>query len=151
MTIGFTFARNEFRYCVLQGSFATPEFVEKDKISYPINLDLPEFMNWMQTQLLMIIDKLKPKRASYKISLALDNLEQIKYACYPQAILNLVAHQKELECEVISSGAINMTKFGGKRSEDIMAHVDTILGQHPPYWDKPMKEAALLAWFNLRA
>lgn len=147
--IGFNFTKNDFRFCVLDGTTTPPEIIEKNKIIYPNNMNTADLMEWFETQLSLIIDKNNPNQISHKISLNLTTLDQIKTSCYPQAILNLIAKKKNIFTNNYSSQAINATKFGQPKKTDVFKYIDTIIGTHPPYWDKPTKEAVLVAWFNL--
>jgi len=147
--IGFNFTKNDFRFCVLDGQTNPPTIIEKNKIGYPNNMDISDLMEWFETQLSLIIDKHKPNQISHKISLNLKTLDQIKNSCYPQAILNLIAKKKNIPIKNYSSQAINATKFGQPKKTDVCVYIDSIIGIHPPYWDKSTKEAVLVAWFNL--
>jgi hypothetical protein len=147
--IGFNFAKNDFRYCVLDGNTTPPTIVEKNKIVYPNNMGISDLMEWFETQLSLIIDKHQPYKISHKISLNLTSLDQIKTSCYPQAILNLLAKKKNILINSYSTKAINSTKFGKSKDTDVFSYIDLIIGIHPPYWDKSTKEAVLVAWFNL--
>lgn len=148
-TIGFNFTKNDFRFCVLNGLTEPPTIIEKNKIVYPNNMDTADLMEWFETQLSLIIDKHMPNKISHKISLNLKTLDQIKASCYPQAILNLLAKKKNISINIFSSQAINATKFGQPKKTDVFEYLDTVIGTHPPYWDKATKEAVLVAWFNL--
>ena len=112
-------------------------------------METAELMEWFETQLCLIIDKHTPNQISHKISTNLTTLDQIKSSCYPQAILNLIAKKKNININSFSSQGINATKFGQPKKTDVFAYVETIIGTHPPYWDKATKEAVLVAWFNL--
>lgn len=147
--IGFNFTKNDFRFCVLEGKTNPPTIIEKNKIVYPNNMDTADLMEWFETQLSLIIDKHQPSQISHKISLNLTTLDQIRASCYPQAILNLLAKKKNISIKNYSSQAINATKFGQTKRTDVFTYIDSIIGSHPPYWDKPTKEAVLVAWFNL--
>lgn len=147
--IGFNFTKNDFRFCVLDGTINPPTILEKNKIVYPNNMNTDDLMEWFETQLSLIIDKHHPNQISHKISLNLTTLDQIKTSCYPQAILNLLAKKKNIPINSYSSQAINATKFGQPQKTDVFVYMDSILGKHPPYWDKRTKEAVLVAWFNL--
>jgi Holliday junction resolvasome RuvABC endonuclease subunit len=148
--IGFNFTKNDFRYCIINGTKPIPTIIDKGKIVYPNSMDTPDLMEWFETQLSLIIDKYKPNQISHKISLNLPTLEQIKSSCYPQAILNLLSKKKNIPINNYSSQAINQpTKFGQTKKTDLYAHMDTIIGTHPPHWDKATKDAVLVAWLNL--
>ncbi len=147
--LGFNFTKNDFRFAILDGQTTPPVIIEKNKIVYPNNMETADLMEWFETQLSLIIDKHQPNHISYKISLNIKTLDQIKSSCYPQAILNLIAKKKNTQITSYSTPAINATKFGQPMKTDVFAYVDSIIGTHPPYWDKPTKEAVLVAWFNL--
>jgi len=146
--IGFNFTKNNFRYCVLEDSADPPVIIEKDKIIYP-KMATEELMEWFETQLALIIDKHKPNVLSHKISLNITSLDQIRTSCYPQGILNLIASKKGITINSFSSQAINATKFGQPKQVKVHNYIDTIIGEHKPYWDKATKDAVLVAWFNL--
>jgi Holliday junction resolvasome RuvABC endonuclease subunit len=145
---GFNFTKNDLRFCILDNSTNPPSIIEKSKIVYPNNLDTPELMEWFETQITLIVDKHSPIQISHKISLNISSLDQIKTSCYPQGILNLVAKRKNISINSYSSQAINATKFGLNKKDDVFKHIDTVIGTNPPYWDKATKEAVLVAWFN---
>lgn len=147
--IGFNFTKNDFRFCVLNGLINSPTIIEKNKIVYPNNMEIAELMEWFETQLSLIIDKHQPNQISHKISLNLSTLDQIRNSCYPQAILNLIAKKKNIPINNYSSAAINATKFGQTKKTDVYKYIDQIIGTHPPFWDKPTKDAVLVALFNL--
>lgn len=146
---GFNFTKNDFRYCILNGLTNPPTIIEKNKIVYPNNMDTSDLIEWFETQLSLIIDKHQPNQIAHKISLNLTTLDQIRTSCYPQAILNLLAKKRNIQISNYSAQAINATKFGQSKKTDVFIHMDTLIGSHPPYWDKPTKEAVLVAWFNL--
>jgi hypothetical protein len=147
--IGFSFTKNDLRYAVLefQDSEEIPKIIDKNKITYP-KRETSELMEWFETQLCLIIDKHTPNQLAYKISLTLPTLDQIRLSCYPQAILNLISRKKRLPIFCYSSQAINASKFGQPKKTDVYAFIDTLIGTHPPYWDKATKEAVLVGWFT---
>jgi hypothetical protein len=147
--LGLNFTKNDLRFCVLDGQNNPPAIIEKNKIVYPLNMETADLMEWFETQLCLIIDKHSPIQISHKISTNLSTLDQIKSSCYPQAILNLIAKKKNISINSFSSQGINATKFRQPKKTDVFAYIDTIIGTHPPYWDKATKEAVLVAWFNL--
>ncbi len=150
--IGFNFTKNDFRYSILEGDIKNPRFVSKEKIVYP-EYETPELMEWLETQLNLIIDKHKPNKVGYKISLpgfsgSLD-VPQITKTYYAQAILNLSCRKKMIVITHFTNQAINGKKLGLTNDVDLSKHVDDILGLHPPHWDKATKYAVLVAWFLL--
>lgn len=147
--IGFNFTKSDFRYCVLQSTTDQPLVIDKSKIIYPISMDVPSLMSWFETQLLLIINKVKADAVAHKISMNLTSLDQIRTSCYPQAILSLVCNKQGIPVGSYSSQAINATKFGQPKKVDVYTCLDSLIGSHPPYWDKGTKDAALVAFFKL--
>lgn len=146
--IGFNFTKNDFRFAVLENSSNPPQILDKNKIVLP-NMEIDELMEWFETQICLIIDKHNPDLISHKISSTLSTLDQIRTSCYPQGILNLVAKRKGIKINSYSPQGINATKFGEPKKTDVYKHIDPIIGEHKPYWDKATKDAVLVAWFNL--
>jgi Holliday junction resolvasome RuvABC endonuclease subunit len=146
--LGFNFAKNEFSFAVLEKTTNAPTLVEKNKIVLP-NLETDELMEWFETQISLIIDKHNPDIISHKISITISSLAQIKSSCYPQGILNLISKKKGIKINSFSSQGINATKFGEPKKTDVYKYIDPIIGVHKPYWNKAMKDAVLVAWFNI--
>lgn len=151
--IGFNFTKKDFRFAVLQWEKGQiPIIIEKNKITLPSTMNwdsVDDLMYWFETQLELIIDKHRPDVISHKISITLNTLDQIKFSCYPQAILNLIAKKRSIPIKSFSSQWINASKFGMPKKTDVFEHTTAVLWEHPPYWDKAMKEAVLVAWFNI--
>lgn len=146
--IGINFAQNDFRVVVLSKKDGAITIETKEKIVSP-TLDIPDLMEWMETQLNLLMDRHTPTFIGYKVSLDISSVKQIQRSYYPQAILNLIARRKNIEISGWARQGINATKFGEPKTTDVYAYVDTILGRHPPHWDKPTKDALLVAWFKL--
>ena len=147
-SVGFNFAKNEFSFAVLLKTANAPSIIEKNKIILP-QLETDELMEWFETQISLIVDKHNPDIISHKISNTLSSLDQIRNSCYPQGILNLLAKKKGIRINSFSSQGINATKFGQPNKTDVYNYIDPIIGIHKPYWNKAMKDAVLVAWFNL--
>ncbi|MCH8536071.1 MAG: hypothetical protein LAT51_13455 [Flavobacteriaceae bacterium] len=146
--LGFNFTKNDFRYCGLSDDNNPPEIIEKDKIILP-DYSVVDLMEWFETELTLIIDRIQPDVISHKVSNQLKTIDQIQQSCYPQAILNLIAKKKGLNINSYTPQGINATKFGQPKKTDVYKHIDPIIGVHKPYWDKATKDAVLVAWFNL--
>lgn len=146
--LGINFTQNELRYAVLDNLSDPLTIVDKNKIVYP-TIDIPSLMEWFETQLNLTIDKHHPETIGYKVSLILNTVKQIQQSCYPQAILNLIAKKRNIEIIQYTPQGINSTKFGQPKKTDVYKYLDSIIGVHPPYWDKSTKDAVLVAWFNI--
>ncbi len=110
--IGFNFTSKDFRYAILEGDISNPRFVSKEKMVYPQSMDIPELMEWLETELNLIIDHYRPDKVGYRISLSLSKIAQIRTAYYAQAILNLSCSKKNTVVSCFSPQSINGTKIG---------------------------------------
>lgn len=147
-TIGFNFTKNDFRYSVLEGDIENPGFVSRERIVYP-EYETPELMEWLETQLNLIIDKYNPNKVGYRIDLPFRGFDvsQIKGTYYAQAILNLSCCKKRIVVTSFHYNAIiNGKKLGLTKGANLSKYVDDKLGLHAPYWDKSTKCAVLIAW-----
>lgn len=148
-SIGFNFTTNDFRYCVLEKNVSDVVFIEKDKISYPKALDVASTAGWLETQIFLLLDKHSPNTVGYKLPLTLNSTKPIQNSLFPLGILNLCCKKRNIKISHFTSQGINATKFGLTKKDNVYEYVDNHIGLHPPYWDKPTKDAALVAWFLL--
>lgn len=147
--IGFNFTTNDFRYCVLEKDGENINLIEKDRISYPKALDVASIAGWLETQICLLLDKHLPIKIGYKLPLVLKSTKPIQNSLFPLGVLNLCCHKRNITTNHFTSQAINATKFGLTKKDDVYKYVDDKLGKHPPYWDKPTKDALLVAWYLL--
>ena len=147
--IGFNFTTNDFRYCVIEKDGDDVTLLEKNKIVYPKALDVTNMSGWLETQICLLLDNHNPDEAGYKLPLVLKSTKPIQNSLFPLGILNLCCHKRNISATHFTSQGINATKFGLAKKDDVYKYVDDNLGKHPPYWDKPTKDAALVAWFLL--
>lgn len=147
--IGFNFTTNDFRYCVVSKDKDAIKLQEKGKIIYPKTMSVVERSGWLETQISLLLDKHSPDKVGYKLPLVLNTTKSIQNSLFPLGILTLCCHNRIIPALHFSSQGINATKFGLTRKDDVYAHVDNIIGKHPPYWDKATKDALLTAWFLL--
>lgn len=147
--IGFNFTTNDFRYCVIENQDNQIELLEKDKITYPKTQSIADRAGWLETQICLLLDKHEPNNVGYKLPLVLKSTKHIQNSLFPLGILNLSCHNRNIATYHFTSQAINATKFGLTKKDDVYAYVDDNIGKHPPYWDKPTKDALLTGWFLL--
>ena len=150
INIGFNFTTNDFRYCVIERLESNEiKLREKQKISYPVALSVAERSGWLDTQISLLLDKHSPDKVGYKLPLVLNSTKPIQNSLYPLGILNLCCNNRNIPITHFTSQAINATKFGLTKKDNVYEYVDSILGKHPPHWDKATKDALLSAWFLL--
>ena len=104
---------------------------------------------WLETQICLLLDKHTPSQVGYKLPLSLKATKPIQNSLFPLGVLTLCCHKRDILTTHFTSQGINATKFGLTKKDDVYKYVDDHLGNHPPYWDKPTKDSALVAWFLL--
>lgn len=146
--LGIAVQKNYLRYSILEGTKAAPALIKKGRYPTTSPDEVPQLMDWFETQFEHLITQYKPNKIAYKLTLE-PKLEQIHCLSFPLGILNLIAHQKEIPVVEYSTKAITTKKLGLPKTTDLYRHVDATLGSHPPYWDSIQKDAILVAWFSL--
>ena len=149
INIGFNFTTNDFRYCVVEKDNDELSLLEKNRIVYPKSKGVVEQCGWLETQICLLLDNHSPNGVGYKLPLVLKSTKSIQNSIFPLGILNLCCHKKNIPATHFTSQGINATKLGLTRNDNVYAYVDSVIGKHPPYWDKPTKDALLTAWFLL--
>jgi hypothetical protein len=149
MKIAFTFTTNEIYYVALTGTKGNPVFNSKDKIALPVNHNVPETVAWFETQLELILNNLNPEIVSYKLSISNVSNNYVSKVYYGQALLNLLCFKKGILINHTSPSSIVVSKFNQPKGTDLYEYLNTLIGSHPPYWDKTMKDTALIALIQL--
>lgn len=144
-TIGFNFSVGGLYYVVMDGTKESPAFIKKEKIPLPPNLSTPELVEWYQTQIELILNSEKGVKIIYKLSISNVTNDMVQKVYYGQAILNLACKKKNIPIAHVSPSSIVPSKFGLPKKADLYAFLDSKIGTHPPYWDKMMKDTALIA------
>ena len=146
--LGIHIATGQLRYSVLEGTKSSPVLVAKERLLTPDPKDAPALMDWFETQFNLILDQSIPDRIAYRLTLA-PKKDQLFTSIFPFGILNLLAHRRNLPIASYVSGNFVASRLGLSKGTDIYAHCDSVLGNHPPYWDKNQKHSILSAWFEL--
>lgn len=149
MKIAFTFTSKDIYLVGLTGTKTQPVFNMKDKISLPANFDIPQTVAWFETQLDIILNTFDPDNVSYKLTINNVSNNYVSNVYYAQAILNLLCQKKGIAIGHISPSSIVVSKFNQPKGTDLHAYLTGLIGNHPPYWDKTMKDTALIALIQL--
>lgn len=147
-TIGFNLETKSMRYTILEGTKATPLFIEKDRFVINATNSTPALMDWFESSFQNLIDRVEPDKIGCKISLK-GKKNQIPFWYYPYGVLNNIAHKQNLEVAEFTSQNFTASKFGLPKTTNIYSHIDSIFGTHPPHWDKNQKYSLLAAWMIL--
>lgn len=132
----------------MEGTKSAPALFEKGRLTTPNPDEVPQLMDWFETQFEHLINQFKPNKIAYKLTLE-PTLEQLHTLSFPFGILNIIAQRNEIEILEFSTRAISPSKLGLPKGTDLHAHVDTQIGTHPPHWDSTQKDSVLVAWFGL--
>lgn len=146
--LGLHILTGQFRYTVLEGSKNSPTLVSKDRLVTTDPNNVPELMDWYDTQFRQLINTHQPERLSYRLTLE-PKKDQLFCSEFPFGVLNLIAHRLALPVISYTSKMFAPSRLGLPKVTDLYAHCDTVFGGHPPYWDKNQKNSLLVAWFEL--
>lgn len=148
-SLSFTFTSNAFYYSVLTGTKPTPIFHSKNKIALPANYDIPQTVAWFEAQLELLLNNIQPNVVSYKLTINNVTHNYVSSVYYGQAILNLWCHKKGIAITHVSPSAIVASKFNQPKNTNLHTYLDNLVGAHPPYWDKTMRDTTLIAQIQL--
>lgn len=146
--LGVVLQKNYLRFAVVEGNKNAPILVAKGRQATSDPDDTTGLMDWYETHFEHLITEHEPDAIAYKLTLE-PSLEQQHTLAFPMGVLNLLAKKNNIPAFEYSSRGITTAKLGLPKTTDLMNHVDTVFGEHPPYWDKNQKEAVLVAWFSL--
>lgn len=149
--IGFKVATTSISWVAVEGAKATPVYLGHDRIVTPKGDDPAELAGWAETVLAGVVDRLSPGVLVYRLAPPMGRLthNQIFRVYYPLGILNLVAHRRGIPISHIAPQSIQPSAFGLPKGSDISAHITRLLGDHPPYWNADMLDAAATAIVRL--
>lgn len=146
--LGIHLSKGQLRYSVLEGTKAKPALITKERLLTPDTTRAPALMDWFDTQFSLILDQAKPNRIAYHLTLT-PNKSQLVTSSFPLGILNLLAYRRNLPISAYVTANYTPSRLGIAKNADIYAHCDSVLGSHPPYWDKNQKYSVLAAWSEL--
>lgn len=145
--LGFNLQKGEIRFSLLTGTKQAPVLVEKGR-HLVVDETAPELMDWFESTFDSIITKTNPNRIAYRLSLN-PTKPQIQYLTFPYAILNLLAHRKNIEIFEYITQNFTASKFGQPKGTDVYEYCTKVFGEHPPHWDKNQQNSLLAAWLSL--
>lgn len=147
-TMGIALQKNYLRYSVMEGDKNNPSLIDSGRLVTTAPEEISQLMDWFETQFMHLINKYKPERIGYKLTLK-PSIDQIHTLSFPLGILNLLAYRNGIAINEFSTQGITPKKLGLSKNTDLHKFVDDKLGKHPPYWDSTQKEAVLVGWFCL--
>ena len=146
--LGLHLHKGALRFAVVEGTRQNPQLIASGRLVTPDPEQVPALMDWCDSQFRRLIDDYGPEHVAYRLTLDPDK-EQLFYAEFPMGVLNLVAHQRDLPVNCLSSKSFTPSRLGMGKGTDLYDECDRVFGEHPPYWDSNQKHAVLMAWFSL--
>lgn len=143
--LGFSFSKQQVRSTVLGGSKNQPIFVSKEKTDYGAGLTPTEISIWLKRNIVETINRIKPDLVCYRLAWSFTKQEQAYSLIFPCAIVELVCFDLGIACKVFGYQALTNKSLGFPKGVDLYDHCTTLIGAHPPYWDKQQINSALVA------
>lgn len=147
-SIGFDLAKNEIRWCVVDGSRAAPTYVTHGIENYVVGDYRGELLEKSSTIFMPLLKRFTPDRVGYRLSLDAPSADQVAYLHFPYAML--IAQCAELQLDIIEFNSRSFTAklLGYNKSLKKEVGCDAMMGTHPPNWPK-IRSAAMAAWGTL--
>ena len=145
MVIGFSFAKQQVRLTVLDGTKAAPVFLSKDKLEYGAGLTASEIAVWLDRNLSEAINRVAPQLVCYRLAWSYNKQQQAYSLVYPCAILEVVCSTTNIPCKGFGYQALTSKALGFPKGVSVTEHCTALIGAHPPYWDAPQINSSLAA------
>ncbi len=146
--LGIALQKGQLRYSLLDGTKIKPNLILKEKLNTIALDNVPELMDWFETNFLDIIEKHKPDKVCYKITLG-PKKEQLFSLIMPLGVLNLICKKKRITVVDYNKLQFTQKKLGLDKSVDLYKKCDEIFGTNPPYWDITQKDSIIVGWLEL--
>lgn len=143
--LGFSFAKQQIRSTVLDGTKSHPIFLSKEKRDYGAGYTPTEISIWLNRNIIETINHIKPNLVCYRLSWSYTKKEQAYSLIFPCAIVELVCSELGIACKGFGHQALTNKSLGFPKGIDLYNHCTTLIGSHPPYWDKHQINSALVA------
>ncbi len=145
--LGFSIQKGELHYCVLDGSRASPIYVDHGVHRFDPAQSRTALANFFKQTFKEVVDRVHPTKLAYRLSLVATSADQFAYLAFPFGILNLIAHEVELPIEEYTSQSFTKRALGftGDKHEAC----DAKIAGFPSAAKKETRSAALAAWMAL--
>lgn len=94
--LGFNILKGELHYCVLDGSRTSPSHIDSGIHRFNPDQPKPDLANFFKQTFREIVDRSRPTKLAYRLSLETAKADQFAYLAFPFGILNLLAHEAGL-------------------------------------------------------
>lgn len=108
--LGISLRKNELYYAIIEG---TKQFesnlIELKKTNIRDNENIPELMNWFDSNFKELIERYRPDHIAYKLHLN-TNKDQMVYLQFPMGVLNLICNFENIPITLRSTSYITNTR-----------------------------------------
>jgi hypothetical protein len=144
---GFNFQKGRIRLVVLEWQDDKAVFVTKKLVDIDPELPLRDLTDRYVSHFRGLLDEVASDLIAVRQVYESDSLDASVSQIIPLGLLAFICHEKGLPLYPYTPPALRHGKvFGLEKSQKPIAEVDTIFGQHPPYWDDLQRGALLVAW-----
>ncbi|MBC8484963.1 MAG: hypothetical protein H8D45_02870 [Bacteroidetes bacterium] len=148
--IGFKLQKNEMFFVIAEKNSKEIKIIDKEKISFPTNLDIPAFTNWIETQFKLIIDKSKPDKIIYKLTTELRKHDQIFHIYFSLGILNLISFKKTIQIKHVAPQSLRPKAFGLANDQSIDDYICKLFKNELTPWNKNIREIVSCVILNFK-
>jgi hypothetical protein len=148
--LGLNFSKPAYYWVLIEGGDKHIEIIEKAKTAFPSNLSRQDKLSWLFDELRACISSKMPDIIGQKINIKPDSTDALFTHGANTGVSFLAARECGLQIIESTPQSYTPKKFGFDRDMDKYEWLDAEVGQHPPYWDKAMKDAVLAAWSALK-
>lgn len=134
---------------MLGGTRSHPEYLNHRRIVIPDGHKPSECVNWAESQFENLLTAEKPEIIVYRLTTGLEKHDQIFKVYFNLGVLNLVAYKHHIIANHLAPQSARPPAFGLSKNGNINEYLKAVLGDHPPYWNGDMLEAAAGAFLGL--
>lgn len=147
--LGFNISKDKIAYCLVEGQKSDCQLVVRSIEKFDSSQSIPELTNFFREAFLEIINRQKPDKLAYRMSLE-GKKASIPYLYFSFGILNLIAYERSLAIEQSISQTFSAKSLGQKG--DKFEICDNLIADIPSdKWTNDHRYAALAAWMALNA
>lgn len=148
VSLGIDLAKDHIFWSALDGTRGAPNYILHGVENYQVDDYRSELIEKSEAIFLGLINQIKPKKISYRLSLDAGSSDQIAYLHFPVAILLRLCRESKTPVKEYFTRSFTHKLFGIEKIESPAEAVDRLIGEHPPHWRR-VKNATMASWANL--
>ncbi|WP_149802500.1 hypothetical protein [Mesorhizobium sp. NFR06] len=146
--LGFDLGKDNIFWCALDGARGAPVYVAHGVENYRVDDYREDLIVKSGAIFLRLINRIKPIKVAYRLSLDAASSDQIAYLHFPIATLISVCRQAKVPSSEFYTRSFTHKLFGLDKSESKEDACDRLIGEHAPNW-KRIRNATLACWASL--